>query len=195
MDDGRRVLTIGHSTHPEAEFLDLLARHQVEALADVRRFPSSRRLPHFNAPALERSLAGAGVEYVKLGEELGGRRRPVADSPNGGWRVAGFRGYADHMATPEFERGLAAIEELATERRAAFMCAEGPWWRCHRQLIADALLVRGWAVAHVMPDGRLEPHRLTPFAVRDCERLTYPPEQPTLAGPDQRPNASRASQG
>jgi len=183
MEDSPRVLTIGHSTHPEGEFLELLARHEVEALADVRRFPSSRRLPHFNASALERSLAGAGIEYVMLGQELGGRRQPVPDSPNGGWRVGGFRGYADHMATPEFERGLEALEALAAERHAAFMCAEGPWWRCHRQLIADALLARGWAVDHVMPDGRLEPHRLTPFAVRDGERLTYPPEQPTLADP------------
>jgi uncharacterized protein (DUF488 family) len=183
LEHGRRVLTIGHSTHPEGELLDLLRRHRVEALADVRRFPSSRRLPHFNASALERSLAAAGIEYVMLGGDLGGRRNPAPDSPNGGWRVDGFRGYADHMASPQFERGLVALEELAAERRAAFMCAEGPWWRCHRQLIADALVVRGWTVAHVMPDGRIEPHRLTPFALRDGERLTYPPEQPTLANP------------
>src|SRR5919109_550747 len=108
----RRVMTIGHSTHAEAEFLALLERHEVEALADVRRFPSSRRLPHFNAAALDRSLAGAGIGYVKLGDELGGRRRPAPDSPNGGWRVDGFQGYADHMASPQFERGLEALERL-----------------------------------------------------------------------------------
>jgi len=175
------VLTIGHSTHSESGFLALLDRHAIETVADVRRHPSSRRLPHFNAATLEAALEKQGIEYVALGDELGGRRRPVPDSPNTGWRVDGFRGYADHMTTPEFGRGIEALEALAAERRTAVMCAEGPWWRCHRQLIADALLVRGWAVIHVMPDGRTEPHRLTPFAVAEGERLTYPPEQGALS--------------
>jgi uncharacterized protein (DUF488 family) len=175
------ILTVGHSTHSAQEFLSLLWPHGIETVADVRRFPSSRRLPHFNAPALERALGEAGIDYARLGDELGGRRSAAADSPNAGWRVAGFRGYADHMATREFERGLAALERLGDAKRTAFMCAEGPWWRCHRQLVADALLVRGWSVVHVMPDGRLDTHRLTPFAVAEGKRLTYPSEQPTLA--------------
>jgi uncharacterized protein (DUF488 family) len=175
------VLTVGHSTHALDAFLALVEHHRIGAIADVRRFPSSRRLPHFNAPELERSLAERGIGYERLGDDLGGRRRAAAESRNRGWRVEGFRGYADHMATPEFRRGIEALERLAAERRTAFMCAEGPWWRCHRQLIADAMLVRGWSVLHVMPDGRLEPHRLTPFAVVDGERLSYPPEQPTLS--------------
>jgi uncharacterized protein (DUF488 family) len=168
------ILTVGHSTHSEEELVALLRRHDVEAVADVRRYPSSRRLPHFNAGALAESLPAAGIEYARLGDALGGRREARADSPNGGWRVAGFRGYADHMSSDEFRAGLAELERLGHERRTAFMCAEAPWWRCHRQLIADALLVRGWEVGHVMPDGRLEPHRMTPFAVVEGERITYP---------------------
>jgi uncharacterized protein (DUF488 family) len=181
---GREILTAGHSTHPEERLLAMLARHGVEALADVRRFPSSRRHPQFNADRLETSLGEAGIDYARLGETLGGRRSPTADSPNAGWRVAGFQGYADHMSSTEFQRGLELLQRLGEEKRTAVMCAEGPWWRCHRQLIADALLVRGWSVTHVMPDGRLEPHRLTPFAVVDGERITYPPAQAPLPSDD-----------
>jgi uncharacterized protein (DUF488 family) len=180
-DRGRgEVLTVGHSTHDADAFVALLERHGVEAVADVRRFPSSRRLPHFNAPVLERTLGASGIDYVLLGDELGGRRKPAAESANAGWRVEGFRGYADHMSTGEFRSGLEALERLAAEHRAALMCAEGPWWRCHRQLIADALLVRGWSVGHVMPDGRFAQHRLTPFALVQAETVTYPPTQQTL---------------
>jgi uncharacterized protein (DUF488 family) len=176
----REILTIGHSTHPEERFLALLDRHRVAAVADVRRFPSSRRLPHFNASRLEASLRERGIAYAPLGEGLGGRRKADPDSPNAGWRVGGFRGYADHMSSPEFAAGLEELERLGEERRTAVMCAEGPWWRCHRQLIADALAVRGWSVAHVLPDGRLEAHRLTPFALVEGDRITYPPSQHVL---------------
>ena len=168
------IHTIGHSTHSAEEFVALLRRHRIEAVADVRRYPSSRRLPHFNASALSESLPAAGIEYAELGDALGGRRKARADTPNIGWRVAGFRGYADHMASEEFRSALAELERLGRARRSAFMCAEGPWWRCHRQLIADALLAREWDVAHVMPDGRLERHRPTPFAVVEGETITYP---------------------
>jgi uncharacterized protein (DUF488 family) len=168
------IFTIGHSTHGSEEFLRLLRSQRIEAVADVRRWPSSRRLPHFNAGALAETLRRDGIAYVELGEALGGRRRPLPDTPNTGWRVAGFRGYADHMDSAEFRSALAALEDLGRERRTAFMCAEGPWWRCHRQLIADALVTRGWKVQHVMPDGRLEQHRLTPFAVVDGDAVTYP---------------------
>jgi uncharacterized protein (DUF488 family) len=168
------AFTIGHSTHAPDEFLKLLRGHRIQAVADVRRWPSSRRLPHFNAGSLAEALPREGIAYVELGEALGGRRQPRPDTQNTGWRVAGFRGYADHMDSPEFRTALAELEELARERRTAFMCAEGPWWRCHRQLIADALLARGWEVHHVMPDGRLEQHRLTPFAVVEGDAVTYP---------------------
>lgn len=168
------IYTIGHSTHSAEEFLALLRRHDLEAVADVRRYPSSRRLPHFNAGSLAEFLPGSGISYEQLGDGLGGRRKPRADTPNAGWRVPGFRGYADHMTSEEFRAALARLESLGRERRTAFMCAEGPWWRCHRQLIADALVARGWTVHHVMPDGRAEEHRLTPFVVVEGETVTYP---------------------
>jgi uncharacterized protein (DUF488 family) len=176
----RRVLTVGHSTHDIDAFVALLEGAGAEAVADVRRFPSSRRLPHFNRPALEASLAAADIGYEWLGEELGGRRQPGPGSDNAGWEVAGFRAYADFMATAEFQRGIDALEVLARERLTAFMCAEGPWWRCHRRLVADAMTVRGWSVEHVMPDGRVQRHSLTEFAVVEGGRLTYPPAQGSL---------------
>jgi uncharacterized protein (DUF488 family) len=171
-----RVFTIGHSTHEPAAFLALLAEHGIRGIADVRRFPSSRRHPHVNTGEMGRWLGEAGVAYHHL-EELGGRRRPVPGSPNGGWEVEAFRAYADHLATPEFARGMERLEALAGERATAVMCAEGPWWRCHRRLVADALLVRGHGVTHVLPEGRLAEHELPPFAeVREGE-LRYPPPQ------------------
>ena len=118
--------------------------------------------------------------YVGLGDALGGRRKPRPDTPNTGWRVAGFRGYADHLESAEFRSALAELEDLARERRTAFMCAEGPWWRCHRQLIADALLVRGWQVLHILRDARLEAHALPSFAVIDGGRISYPAPQSRL---------------
>jgi uncharacterized protein (DUF488 family) len=171
------MFTIGHSTHAAEQFLALLRRHRLESIADVRRWPSSRRLPHFNAGRLAEWLGGEGIAYAQLGESLGGRRRPAPETTNTGWRVDGFRGYADHMQSPEFRSALAELEALGRKRRTACMCAEGLWWRCHRQLIADALLARGWAVHHVMPDGRLAEHRLTPFAVVDGDSLTYPGQE------------------
>lgn len=142
------------------------------AIADVRRFPRSRRHPHFNTEALAEELPR--YEHVP---ELGGRRRAVPGSPNDGWEVAAFQGYADHLATPEFARGMARLEPLAREVPTAVMCAEGPWWRCHRRLVCDALLVRGWDVRHILPDGSLVAHELTAFAVVEGEQITYPAPQ------------------
>lgn len=173
------VLTIGHSTHEPEGFRSLLAYHRVECVVDVRAFPRSRRMPHFDARALERWLAGGGVGYVHL-EELGGRRRPVRDSPNGAWTNEAFRGYADHMGGEQFSRGLARLVEIAGRGRAAVMCAEALWWRCHRRLVADALLVRGWRVLHIAPDGGASPHGLTPFAAVEGAAISYPPRQASL---------------
>jgi uncharacterized protein (DUF488 family) len=173
------IFTIGHSTHPLAEFTRLLASHRVVQVADVRTHPGSRRLPWFNRQTLARELPAHGIQYVHL-PELGGRRRPTAHSPNGGWRVEAFRGYADHMAGAEFETGLVALEMLAGDRTTAMMCAEGLWWRCHRRLVSDALTVHGWEVVHIGPDGGTTAHELTPFAVADAGRLTYPPTQASL---------------
>jgi uncharacterized protein (DUF488 family) len=174
-----QIFTIGHSTHELAAFARLLRAHQVGQVADVRTHPGSRRLPWFNRAVLARELPAHGLRYVHV-PQLGGRRRPSGDSPNGGWRVEGFRGYADHMASAEFTAGLKALQELATKRTTAVMCAEALWWRCHRRVLSDALTVHGWSVTHIGPDGRSTAHELTPFAVVDAGRLTYPPAQTSL---------------
>jgi uncharacterized protein (DUF488 family) len=127
-----RIFTVGHSTHELAELVALLRAHQVEQLADVRAHPGSRRLPWFNREALSRDLPRHDLRYVHL-PDLGGRRRPLRDSPNAGWDVAAFRGYADHMGSPEFKRGLDLLQSLARRAPTAVMCAEGLWWRCHRR--------------------------------------------------------------
>jgi uncharacterized protein (DUF488 family) len=152
----------------------LLRDQGVAALADVRASPGSRRLPQFNRGLLERTLPERGLAYVHL-PELGGRRRPVPGSPNTGWEVEAFRGYADHMASDEFAHGLARLEELASARPTAVMCAEALWWRCHRRLIADRLTAAGWAVWHIGTDGRQSEHRLAEAAVvRSDGTIVYP---------------------
>jgi uncharacterized protein (DUF488 family) len=173
------IFTIGHSTNSLAELVDLLRRHRLNHVVDVRKLPRSRRHPQFAKDALERSLPAEGVHYTHVGE-LGGFRRPALDSPNRGWRTGGFRGYADYMLSEEFRSALERLESLARSTRTAIMCAEGLWWQCHRRLIADALSVRGWRVRHVLPDGALVEHSLPEFAVIDGERITYPPTQGTL---------------
>ncbi len=174
------VYTIGHSTRSFDQLLELLAEAHVKLVADVRAFPASRRLPHFNRATLARSLGDAGIEYVHF-PGLGGRRDPVPGSINGGWRERAFQGYADHLASAEFQAALARLEAAAQRRPTALMCAEAVWWRCHRRLIADALVVRGWRVEHlgVGPDRAV--HELTEFAVVAADgTLTYPPQQTTL---------------
>jgi uncharacterized protein (DUF488 family) len=173
------IFTVGHSTHSFDEFVSLLHRNGVRSLVDVRMYPRSRRHPHFNTESLAVELPGEGVEYVHE-RGLGGRRSPVPGSPNGGWREEQFQGYADHMATAEFLDALARVEGRARSVPTALMCAEGLWWRCHRRLTSDAMLVRGWRVLHIAPDGTTSEHELTPFAVVSDERLTYPPEQTSL---------------
>jgi uncharacterized protein (DUF488 family) len=180
IDVPRTVYSIGHSTHAADAFAELLRRHEVEVVADVRRFPGSRRNPQFNPEALADSLGAAGIRLEPLGESLGGRRQARAGSPNGGWRVEGFRAYADHMASEEFAAGLAALESLAADATAALMCAEADWHRCHRRLIADALVVRDWRVLHIGPGGELSEHGLTSFALVEGERITYPAAQQQL---------------
>jgi uncharacterized protein (DUF488 family) len=174
------VFTIGHSTRSRGELLDLLVGAGVKAIADVRAFPSSRRHPQFNRSVMPAWLAPAGIGYLHI-PGLGGRRRPVRDSPNGGWRETAFRAYADHMATPEFEEALADLERHAAQQPTAVMCAEAVWWRCHRRLIADALVVRGWRVEHLGTGRTRAVHELPSFAVvLPGGRITYPPAQTTL---------------
>jgi uncharacterized protein (DUF488 family) len=175
----RRVWTIGHSTHPLERFLGLLRGQRIELLADIRTVPKSRRMPWFWGDALRESLPSEGIAYEHF-RDLGGFRRPRPDSPNGGWRVEAFQAYADNMESESFRAALARVSTLAAERRVALMCAEAQWTRCHRRLTSDALTVRGFEVWHIDSRGGVSRHELTPFAVVDGDRLTYPPEQTAL---------------
>ena len=169
------VLTIGHSTRPIGEFVALLRAHGVTELVDVRTVPRSRHNPQFNGDALAASLAAAAIGYSHAAA-LGGLRSPRAGSVNGGWRNRSFQGYADYMQTAPFADAVTALVGLAERERVAIMCAEAVPWRCHRSLIADALLARGVAACEIVSAKRLQRHRLTPFAVVDGERVTYPPD-------------------
>lgn len=173
--DRCRALTIGHSTRSAADFIGLLRAHGVAQLIDVRTVPHSRHNPQFDTRALDAALAEAGIGYAHA-PGLGGFRRPAVDSPNAGWRNLSFRGYADYMRTPDFDAELANLQALmAGGERIALMCAEAVPWRCHRSLIADALVARGIAVCEVASPTRLAPHRLTPFAQVDDGTVRYPP--------------------
>jgi len=168
------VFTIGHSNHPLERFLELLAQHRIERLADIRRFPGSRKHPHFKRENLAASLAVKNISYEWL-EELGGRRKASAESPspNQGLRNESFRNYADYMLTTAFQQGIDKLLALAA-RRTAIMCAEGLWWQCHRRLVSDYLVANGLCVEHIMPDGQTKPHVVTPEARTTAGRVTYP---------------------
>ncbi|HET9962492.1 MAG TPA: DUF488 domain-containing protein [Nitrospiraceae bacterium] len=168
--------TVGHSTRPLEEFLRLLQAHDVDCLVDVRRYPGSRRYPHFNSVPLGEALGPVGIRYVHM-PALGGRRRPRPDSVNDGWRNTSFRGYADYMDTDEFQHALKELIAESRARQAAVMCAEAVPWRCHRSLIADALVVRGHEVRHILSSTRWDRHQLTDFARITAGRLTYPSER------------------
>jgi len=172
--------TVGHGTLTADELARLVTGADVEVLVDVRSFPASRRHPQFRREAMERWLPDAGVAY-RWEPRLGGRRRPSPESPHGALRVAAFRGYADHMETPEFRDALDALLTEAAARSTAVMCAESVWWRCHRRLLADAaVLLRRVSVEHLFHDGRLEAHRPTPEARVDGRRLVYDGDEPGL---------------
>ena len=178
------IYTVGHSTRSSAELLALLRESGVERLADVRAFPSSRRHPQFNRDALAAWLGEAGIDYRHM-PALGGRRSPVPGSANSGWRELAFQGYADHMRSAEFQDALAGLEAGARDSPTAIMCAEAVWWRCHRRLIADALLARGWRVEHLGIGAGRAVHELTAFAVVGPDGIpSYPPAQGSLPGLD-----------
>ena len=171
---GARIYTIGHSTRPQAELIELLHHYEVATLADVRTIPRSRHTPQFNREVLAEALPAAGIAYVHL-PLLGGLRHGLGDaSPNTGWRNESFRAYADYMQTAEFAEGLEQLRALTPAGPVALMCAEAVPWRCHRSLIADALTIRGVAVREIWSDTRTEIHKLTPFARVDGLRITYP---------------------
>ena len=173
------IWTVGHSNKPIEQFLGILQAHGIERVIDVRRFAASRKWPHFNAGDLEASLRGAGIDYAPA-PELGGRRKARPGSPHSAWRVEAFRAYADFMDTPEFAAGLARAIALATERRSALMCAEALPWRCHRSLIADALIARDWTALEILSEKEARPRKLPAFARLAGTRVIYDGEESPL---------------
>ncbi|HSE41333.1 MAG TPA: DUF488 domain-containing protein [Acidobacteriota bacterium] len=173
-----KIHTVGHSKHPIEDFISMLKANEIELVADVRRIPRSRFNPQFNTTKLKESLQKEGIEYFWM-PELGGKRDPVPGSTNTAWKEAAFQGYADHMQTSEFERGLAQLIIHAKTRNTAYMCAEADYQNCHRKLLSDALTARGLDVFHITKTG-LEPHKLTPFARVESKRVTYPSASPEL---------------
>jgi len=171
------VWTIGHSTRALDEFIALLQRERIESLWDVRAFPMSRRYPHFNRESLNVALPDVGIAYEHA-PQLGGRRALPKDAPPTQWRNAGFKGYAAYMRTPEFRAALDGLRAAANTRRTTIMCAEAVPWRCHRSLIADALIARGDEVLDIL-DAATKPHALTSFAVVANGEVTYPTEELT----------------
>jgi uncharacterized protein (DUF488 family) len=167
------IWTIGHSTRSITEFIGVLEAFDVGLVADVRRYPGSRRLPQFSSDALDASLNAAGIAYQWI-PALGGRRRAATDSMNTGWRHAAFKGYADHIATEEFAEGLFELLMLSEAVPTVIMCAEVLWWRCHRRIISDVLVSLGIDVVHIRDAKNAEPHRIRPPARVRRGRLTYP---------------------
>ena len=154
------IWTIGHSTHPLKEFVDMLQSFNIEKVADIRSFPGSRKFPQFNKEALEMSLPQNYIEYIHI-KELGGRRKGNKDSKNTGWRHIAFRSYADYMETGSFKDGIEALEKIALKNRVAYMCSEAVWWRCHRSMVSDYLKLHGWKVMHIMAKDKESEHPYT----------------------------------
>ncbi len=167
------IYTIGHSTRTIEQFIELLRAHGIEELVDVRTIPRSRHNPQFGTEELAASLQQEEIAYTHLGK-LGGLRHASKDSVNLGWQNTSFRGFADYMATSEFQAGLDELKSLAEKKTVAIMCAEAVPWRCHRSLIADALTVQGWQVLHIQSRKTASPHELTPFLKVQDEKITYP---------------------
>ena len=172
--------TIGHSTRPTEEFIAILQAHTIGQVVDIRTIPRSRTNPQFNRESLPLSLSAVGILYQHM-PGLGGLRKPRSDSVNTAWRNASFRGYADYMQTLEFEVSLTDLIATAAERSTVIMCAEAVHWRCHRSLVADALMARGVEVRHLQSAGPAKSHSLTQFAHVNGTRITYQGDQLTLS--------------
>jgi uncharacterized protein (DUF488 family) len=173
------IYTIGHSTRAADELVVLLGEHEIKLLDDIRRYPGSKRYPHFASDAMARWLPEHGMAYVHM-PELGGRRKPLADSRNTAWRNEQFRAYADYMASDEFRVAIDRLLALAEQQRVTIMCAEAVPWRCHRNLVADDLTRRGIEVVHIIGSGAAKVHVLNPHAQIEGDHLVYPAEQKTL---------------
>jgi uncharacterized protein (DUF488 family) len=169
----KRIYTIGHSTRPAEKFIEVLRNYDIALVADIRSIPKSRHNPQFNRNELESYLSGNGIRYMHL-KELGGLRHTTAASVNTGWKNLSFRGFADHMQTPEFDRGMELLIEVSRRVETVIMCAEALPWRCHRSLVADALVVRSIPVDHIMSGTGTRRHTLTSFAKAAGTTITYP---------------------
>lgn len=171
----KTIFTIGHSNHPFEEFLEMLKAFEIEALVDIRRYPGSRKYPHFNKDHLEKSLPEKEIQYLHY-EDLGGRRKVKPDSHNTAWRLDSFRGYADYMETDSFKKAIEKLETLAKEKRVAYMCSEAVWWSCHRSLVSDYLKNEGWNVQHIMSKTKSNEHPYTKPARIINDKLVYTEE-------------------
>ena len=171
-EENKTIWTIGHSTRSFEEFVAMLHSFNIELIADIRRFPGSRKFPHFNKETLEVSLPQNNIQYVHI-KDLGGRRKANPNSENKGWRNIPFRSYADYMGTDTFKYGIEELVKLALERRTAFMCSEALWWRCHRSLVSDYLKLHGWKVMHIMGIHKTTEHPYTAPARIVNNELNY----------------------
>lgn len=172
MEPKKTIWTIGHSTHSFEEFLELLKAHGIQILVDIRRYPGSRRYPHFNKEALETLLPENGISYHHF-ENLGGRRKARPDSINQVWRHPSFRGYADYMETDEFKEIVEKLKTVASEKRTTIMCSEAVWWSCHRAMVSDYLKVQNWEVLHIMAPDKTTEHPFTKPAKIEDGKLVY----------------------
>jgi len=169
------IYTIGHSTRDQDEFIKMLRPFDITALVDIRRFPGSRKYPHFNQESLTASLQKVGIQYTHL-EGLGGRRKVQKDSTNSRWRNDSFQGYADYMETKDFEKATAKLEAIALKQPTAYMCAEAVWWRCHRSMVSDYLKAKGWKVLHIMSVAKADEHPYTSPARIEGDQVFYSEE-------------------
>lgn len=180
---GFDAYTMGFSTREWDETVAILESYAIRRLIDIRTLPGSKRTPQFNLEHLQVALPEAGVEYIHM-KQLGGLRKPRKDSVNAGWRNDSFRGYADYMQTAEFDAAIVRLEQLVREQTSVFVCTEAVFWRCHRQLVADALLIRGFRIGHILNPAKVAPHQLSSFAHVNGLKITYPktdsPQQGTL---------------
>jgi uncharacterized protein (DUF488 family) len=177
-DKKLQIFTVGHSNLPFEQFVSLLKEYEIGLVADIRRYPSSRKFPHFNRPVLCELLAAENINYLWL-ESLGGRRHTEKDSKsvNTGLKNLGFRNYADYMATDEFRRAVRELLSAAAQSRTSVMCAEKLYWKCHRRLLSDYLVSRGIEVIHIIEPGRSSDHKLTPYAVATESGVIYPSQE------------------
>ena len=165
--------TMGFSIRTWDETLQILGAHSIQRVIDIRTLPGSKRTPQFNLEHLRTELPRAGIEYIHL-KSLGGLRKPKPVTVNSAWRNDSFRGYADYMQTSEFIEALNALQQLVAEKTSVYCCTEAVFWRCHRQLVSDALLIRGLKIGHIFSATKVEPHKLTDFAKVDGVKITYP---------------------